>query len=269
MALWGKTDAPVSRPNWVNVGQIKKVVVTDGGSGYTTATVAIAAPASGTQATATAVLSGGVVTSITITNPGDGYVAGDAATVTITGDGSNATADAVKAPVEHAATDVVFVDETEAGIESNKARGITGAGWWLVKEYTDADGNTRHKNECLVTMAVTAVAAGDQADDTVAADVLETITITQQPTDQTTVAGEATFTVTATVDQSGTIAYQWQRKLAAAGSRWANVVGETANSIALTGLTAANEGDEYRVKITTSKGAKEVTSDAASVVWGN
>jgi len=269
MALWGKTDAPVSRPNWIDVGQIKKIVVTDGGSGYTSATVAITAPASGTQATATAVISNGAIASITITNPGDGYVAGDAATVTISGDGADATAEARKAPNTYAATDLVFVDETEAGIASNKARGITGAGWWLVKTYTDSDGNTRHKNECIVTMAVTAVAAGDQADDTVAADVLETITITAQPTDETTVAGEATFTVTATVDQSGTIAYQWQRKLAAAGSRWANVAGETANSIDLTGQTAANEGDEYRVKITTSKGAKEVTSDAASVVWGD
>lgn len=268
MALWGKTDAPVSRPNWVNVGQIKKVVITNGGTGYTSATVAIAAPASGVQATATAVLSGGVVTSITITNPGSGYVAGDAATVTITGDGADAAATAVKAPVEYNASDVIFVDATEAGIESNKARGITNAGWWLVKTYTDANGDTRHKHECLVAMAVTAVAAGDQADDTVAADVLETITITAQPTDETTVAGAATFTVTATVDQSGTITYQWQKKTAG-GTRWTNVSGETSASLALTGLTAANDGDSYRVKINTSKGAKEVTSDSADVIFGN
>jgi hypothetical protein len=268
MALWGKTDAPVSRPNWVNVGQIKKVSVTNGGTGYTSATVSIAAPASGVQATGTAVLSGGVITSITITNPGSGYVAGDAATITITGDGTLAAATAVKAPVEYAASDVVFVDATESAIASNKARGITCAGWWLVKQYTDASGASRNKSECLVAMAVTAVAAGDQADDTRAADVLETITITVQPTDETTDSGEATFSVTATVDQSGTITYQWQKRTAG-GTRFTNVAGATAGVLALTGLIAANDGDSYRVKINTSKGAAEVISDSADVIFGD
>jgi hypothetical protein len=50
----------------------------------------------------------------------------------------------------------VFVDLTEAGVASNRAKGLTGPGWWL---YHTAKG--RHFAECLVPMKVTAVAAGD------------------------------------------------------------------------------------------------------------
>ena len=74
-------------------GSITAITVTNGGSGYASATVTISAPeaAGGIQATATATVSGGVVTGITITNPGSGYTA---ATVTITGEGTLATATA-------------------------------------------------------------------------------------------------------------------------------------------------------------------------------
>ena len=65
----------------------------------------------------------------------------------------------------------------------------------------------------LHSVHATAAAAGDDADDTIVADVLETITIGTQPANQTTSSGAATFTVAATVDQSGTITYQWQKKL--------------------------------------------------------
>jgi|TARA_R110000744_G_scaffold213036_4_gene331963 hypothetical protein len=50
----------------------------------------------------------------------------------------------------------IFVDLTEAGIAGNRAKGITGPGWWT---YWTAGG--RHHAECLVPMKVTAVAAGD------------------------------------------------------------------------------------------------------------
>lgn len=50
----------------------------------------------------------------------------------------------------------VFVDLTEAGVASNRAKGLKGPGWWL---YHTAGG--RHHAECLVPMKVTAVAAGD------------------------------------------------------------------------------------------------------------
>ena len=162
--------------------------------------------------------------------------------------------------------DLVFVDDTEVDVASNKSRGISGPGWWLYNTYTTAAGDTRHKAECLAFVHATAAAAGDDADDTIVADVLETITIGTQPTDQSTVSGAATFTVAATVDQSGTITYQWQKKPAGT-SRYADVSGATSASLALTGQTADEDGDKYRVKINSSKGAEEVISDAVTLTF--
>ena len=90
---------------------IGSIDVTSGGSGYTTATVTISPPysvnptgACGDTAKATAVIDGGVITGIIITDPGCGYsyyggtkytgYAHPAVTVTITGDGVGATATA-------------------------------------------------------------------------------------------------------------------------------------------------------------------------------
>lgn len=89
---------------------IKSVTITNGGTGYTTATVVISAPlfwgTPGTayaQATATAVISGGSIVAINIVDPGAGYTSkggiypngtlwSAGAIVTITGDGTGATA---------------------------------------------------------------------------------------------------------------------------------------------------------------------------------
>jgi len=72
----------------VNLGQVAGVKVMSGGSGYTTApTVAIAAPASGTTALATAYIANGKVVEIRMTNKGSGYVSTDVLTVTLTGGG--------------------------------------------------------------------------------------------------------------------------------------------------------------------------------------
>lgn len=165
-----------------------------------------------------------------------------------------------------AGTQLIFVDSTEATLAVNKARGLTGAGWWLYQEYTAANGETRHKAECVVAMAVTAANAGDQADDAVAADVTNVITISAQPTDQVTSGGAATFAVTAATDGVGTLSYQWQRK-AADSTRWVNVTGETAASIVLAGQTADEDGDMYRVNIKSTDGAADVRSDAVTLTF--
>ena len=161
---------------------------------------------------------------------------------------------------------LIFVDTTEDGIASNKSRGIDGPGWWLYRTYQTAGGTTRHKAEKLAALRVAAGTSGDDADDTVAADVLETITIGTQPANQNTSSGAATFTVAATVDQSGTITYQWQKRTSSSG-RFSNVSGATSASLALTGQTAANTGNQYRVKINTSKGAAEVVSSVATLTF--
>jgi hypothetical protein len=156
----------------------------------------------------------------------------------------------------------VFVSTEEALLATNKSKGITGAGWWLLNEYTDSQGTTRYKTECLVAMAVATAISGDADDDAKVSDVEITLTIGTQPTAQTAVDGEATFTVVATVN-TGTVTYQWQKK-EAGSTRWVNLVDETDDTLVLTDLTNADDdGDQYRVVLGSDSGAKKVNSNAA------
>ena len=161
---------------------------------------------------------------------------------------------------------IVFVDETEAGLAANKERGITAPGWWAYRTYTDAAGNTRHKAEHLMFLTNPEANADETlSDDTIAADVQATITISAQPTAQTTVSGAATFSVTASATV-GSVTFQWQKK-ASGGSRWTNVSGATSASLVLAGQTADNDGDQYRVKLNADVGAPEVISDAVALTF--
>ena len=63
--------------------------------------------------------------------------------------------------------DVFFVDSTEAAVASNRAKGVTGPGWWLVKAGTGGRSG-RFVSECLVPMAETAGNAGDREDAVIA-----------------------------------------------------------------------------------------------------
>ncbi|SHE79368.1 hypothetical protein SAMN05444339_10280 [Loktanella atrilutea] len=74
--------------------------VTAGGTGYTTADVTVAGATGGTGAELEAVMAGGVITGINIIKPGTGYTG--ALTVTITGDGSDATGSATAGTVLNA-----------------------------------------------------------------------------------------------------------------------------------------------------------------------
>lgn len=84
---------------------ISNIKVTNGGSGYTNATVTIDAPTSGTTATATPVIQGGVITSIQLTIIGEGY--DSVPNVTISGDGSGGTATATLAPKDGHGSNVI------------------------------------------------------------------------------------------------------------------------------------------------------------------
>ena len=163
---------------------------------------------------------------------------------------------------------IVFVDETEAGLAANKARGLSSPGWWSYRTYTDAAGKTRHKAEQLAFITNPEANADETlSDDTIAADVAATITVGTQPADQTTSSGGATFTVAATCDNSGTVTFQWQRRTSSS-ARWTNVSGATSASLALTGLTNAADGYQYRVKLNADVGAPEVISSTATLTFG-
>jgi hypothetical protein len=83
-------------------------------------------------------------------------------------------------------TQFIFVDDTEASLDENKIRGLKWPGWWLYRTYTDGDGNTRHKAECIAFANATAVNAGDYDSDNPAADVATAISISAQPANQST-----------------------------------------------------------------------------------
>lgn len=98
-------------------------------------------------------------------------------------------------------TNLIFIDDTEAGLDENKIRGLKWPGWWAYRTYTDGDGNTRHKAECLAFANATAGAAvGDYGtadggtEDNPAADVASAISISVQPANATayTPAGSIT-----------------------------------------------------------------------------
>jgi hypothetical protein len=179
--------------------------------------------------------------------------------------------------------EIVFIDNTEAQLASNKARGVGAPGWYSFFTYTDMHGNTRYKAEHLVSIAdPEANASETQADDTIGADVLETITLTSgnQPANSTSSSGAGTFAVTVSVDQSGTPTYQWQRQKPGS-NRWTNLAANTDTGITYANFTTATlaysglasnalDGYKYRVVVNTSKGATEVISNgAATLTFGS
>ena len=180
--------------------------------------------------------------------------------------------------------DLVFVDTTEDSIASNKTRGISGPGWWLYRSYVSHNGDTKHKAECLVPLKVAAGSAGDFAQDTIDADVLETITVGTQPANSTSSSGAGTFVAAFTVDQSGTKQYKWQRQTASATTRWVDIVGGangldtgityadfTTATLAYSGLAGTTlNGYKYRCVLNTSKGAAtKRTNGAATLTFGS
>ena len=161
--------------------------------------------------------------------------------------------------------ELIFADTTEAALAVNKARGIWGPGWWLYKSY-DSEGQTRHKAECLAHMNVAAGTSGDFTDDRIAADAIAVITIGTQPADISVASGNtAAFTVAATVSTgSGTLEYQWQLSTDA-GETFADISSANAATFTTAATAAGDNGEQYRVKVTTDTGAAEVVSAAATL----
>lgn len=274
MALWGKTDALASKPKYLTKLNTFDATSTDVVS---TSAETIAIPGHG-FVTADAVAYEASGTAIGGLTDGTTYyvIRVDANSIKLASSASNANADtainlsAVGAgtadTLQLTAPTVFFVDSNEATVAANKAKGITGAGWWLYRTYTDAQSVTRHKAECLISMAATAAVAGD-AEDTVTVD--RAITIATQPADITvdlsdSTTDTATFSVVASATGTGDLTYQWQKQESGSGA-WANVSGATAAEYTTGVLTVlADNTDKYRVVVSTA-GAADVTSDAATL----
>jgi len=176
---------------------------------------------------------------------------------------------------------VLFIDETEAQLAENIARGLNSPGYWAYFEYTDVSGETRHKADLLVALADADINANEtQADDQYAADVSATITFTSiawtvPDANGDFVVGDAVANaadVVATVDGGGNVLYEWQRRSPSSG-RWTRITATLDggaylgfNTPQLTiqpSLWAADnsaDGYEYRVKLNSDNGATEVFS---------
>ena len=150
--------------------------------------------------------------------------------------------------MDTAGRQIIFVDNTEASLEVNRARGFNAPGWWAYYTVEQADGTLRYRGqECLVAISQTAVAAGDQADDAVVADAAPTpITISAQPANQSTQAPDGGIL---TVDTIG----------AADALRTADTYTITASDYI---TDAAGTGAEFTVVVDGS-GAATVTVDVA------
>ena len=164
---------------------------------------------------------------------------------------------------------VVFVDATEADLAENKARGVTGPGWWNFHTY-DQSGVTRTKAECLAVISnPEANSAESQSDDAIAAD--RGITIGTQPAAASVTApAAASFTVAATLRGAagGTATFQWAVSTDS-GTTFANITdggvysGATTSTLAISDSTGL-DGYQYRV-VVSATGAADVTSDAATL----
>jgi hypothetical protein len=121
----------------------------------------------------------------------------------------------------------------------------------------------------VTAVTIDAVGSGFEAAETITilgstiggVDTTDDVTLTVD----TVGTAAATFSVTAAdAPDLGDIIYQWQSQTAS-GTRWTNVSGATSASLALTGLTTADSGRKYRVKLTSTAGAEEVISDVSTL----
>jgi len=161
---------------------------------------------------------------------------------------------------------ILYIDETEAQLAQNKNRGLNAPGWWSYFSYNDSSGNTRHKAEQLVFVAGgEANAQETQSDDTIASDSAGAITIGTQPASASVEATNTqAFTVAATKTGGGSLTYQWQ--LSTDGGANFTDISEATSATFTTAATAAGDtGNQYRVKVNTTKGAPEVVSAVATL----
>lgn len=145
---------------------------------------------------------------------------------------------------------LIYVDETEASLEVNKERGLNAPGWWEYKSYTDTSGNTRHKAIHLIALVDTTTVE-TQSDDAIAADSTSTVTISAQPSNQSTQApAGAILTVTrAGTAATGTGTYTINSSTA--GIVVTNVSGGAAPAANGYEFTVSRSGGTYTVTVVT------------------
>jgi hypothetical protein len=164
---------------------------------------------------------------------------------------------------------VVFVDATEADLAENKARGVSGPGWWNFHTYTQGS-VTRTKAECLAVISNPDTNANEtQADDAIAADF--TIVIDSQPAAASVTApAAAQFVVAAsTTPAGGALTFQWAVSTDG-GTNFTNLAdggvysGATASTLDISDSSGLDTY-QYRVVVSNTGASTSVTSDAATL----
>ena len=173
---------------------------------------------------------------------------------------------------------IVFVDNQEAALAENKARGINAPGWWSYFTYTDGEGNVRHKAEMLVTIAGPDTNANEtQADDAIVAD--RTVVVDNPPQNTTVSPGQsAQFVVAAsTTPDSVSVSLQWQvstdgganfaninsgSATGGGGSTYASAISST---LLINATGAGMDGYQYRCALTAAGVSATTFTDAATL----
>lgn len=275
MPLWGKTDANADKPlNWVasmTGGQLIYVDETEA-SLEVNKERGLNAPgwweyksytdtAGNTRHKAIHLIA--LVDTTTTETQNDDAIAADAAsTISISAQPANQStftpAGGILTFTEGAGTTLAGeADETYTAVSGTASASGTSATFTIVRDNTGA----------IDTVTLVAAGSGYVGTETITidgADIGGTSTTDDLVITVDTVAtAAATFSVTASAT-AGTLTYQWQVQGATA-TRWTNVSGATSASLALTGLTTADTGKKYRVKVTSTAGAAEVISNTATL----
>ena len=91
------------------------------------------------------------------------------------------------------------------------------------------------------------------------------IEVAQPPVQSTAYEGSVEFSVSATASNGAALAYQWQRQDVGGGD-FVDIPGATGATLSLTGLTASDDGDFFRVRITLSGAAAPYVSDPVRLI---
>jgi hypothetical protein len=171
MALWGNKDSKTAAGT---VSITTAGAVTGSGTAFTTAAkVGNTMTVNSTDYQIVAIASDTACTVIAGTNNGNGTVTAKTAQAYALSEKPSFVAHecADSSGRSGASVKVFGVNETEAAVASNRAKGLKASGWVRYNTYTDAQGNTRNKSEILVAAGgFTAAVTSDAADDAVVAD---------------------------------------------------------------------------------------------------